>query len=337
MGNLYAETRQSTSLSSNTIKEAAALLASCKEFTAKWLHVSPEVYVKTINQALANIRTYAPEVYKKNASEFSFDKVLSNDQIANLSEWRNLILQDPEFRKRMDVFVKNGLVLPKNYETFVEDHATLAALVMVQHAENFKGKIDGVGFSGQMAHICDDTLCVTFNIMEEMKKIAPQLFGAASKVGESLKPLSSALGTSTSPVSLASVSNPRPDAEVPGRLFSEHPDGTMVSTNGTPFVLAAVEVIGKKFTNVSKKRCEEIFGKGTYGKILKDVLPMMYKAYLKHNFNIDLPSFIEPANVAGQNIIAQNTSEFTKSTKESAYKQSNEFLNDWNDKRGGST
>ena len=42
--------------------------------------------------------------------------------------------------------------------------------------------IKSVGFSGQMAHICSSSICVVFDIMEEVKKVAQELFSFGKSI-----------------------------------------------------------------------------------------------------------------------------------------------------------
>ena len=179
MGNSLDE--KEPQLPINTRRETASIAATCKKLPEKWLHISSDAYAERIGSALAGIRSLAPDAYKKNAAEFSLDRILTNDQRVNLINWRNLILLDQVFRRDMRVLADKGGGLPQNYETFAKDQATMAAFIMVQHAENFKGKASDVKFYGSMVSACAEMSCMSFNIMDEVKKIAQNMPGALKK------------------------------------------------------------------------------------------------------------------------------------------------------------
>jgi len=178
---IYGKSQSNVPNESNTSK----IISSARDFVISKMHIKPEQYEGIINKALTSIMDNSPKYYKSDGrTAFSLDYVVPGNMQLMLKEIYSGLLSDTDTKEVLykKFVVDSKLVKHENFEDFFKGHAALAALLMIQHAQNFKEDIKSVGFSGQMAHICSSSICVVFDIMEEVKKVAPELFSFGKSI-----------------------------------------------------------------------------------------------------------------------------------------------------------
>lgn len=159
--------------------DASKLTIAVPDFVRNDLHTTLRSFDNIMDNALSNTRRKNPDAYVENPKAFSLTAELNERQKRLASEWYPVLVNDSVYVNGLKkAFCEESkLVKPENFEEFVKKHTQLVTLVLVQHAENLKDKIAEIHFMGEMVGVCSAVSCITFNIMEEVRKIAPDLFG----------------------------------------------------------------------------------------------------------------------------------------------------------------
>jgi len=172
-----------------------------KRFFAKNMHImdkdiSSKISVNQIEQllglALTNIIGQSPQgVYKTNPASFSFDwKIPENSNLSILfkSSMDKLYSNDegdPIKKTLKASFIDKG-GKSENFESFYKSFTTMVSYVIVSHARNIPGNLDpeSIGFEGKTAHVCSATQCFVLDLMDELNKIAPNVFGRSAPIAK---------------------------------------------------------------------------------------------------------------------------------------------------------
>lgn len=215
------------------------------------LHVDREILAGQTITAMANIRSKNQTVYVDPYSikSLSFERPLSQKEKELYNSWYSNFINDQDYVNSLrTTFIKERkFVKASEFDEFAKGYIAYAVFTMVQHAQNFKpGAIDHVEFSKEMAQVCATGQCIVFNIMKEVEKLRPDLFGAK------FQPKTDTMGVQV-----------------------DLPSSSLLAINNSNF----------EFSSASEKKQKEILDKtfmpGTYDKLVNNLMPKLFNIFEK--------------------------------------------------------
>ncbi len=273
-----------------------------KIFFQNYLHVKHGTADSMINLGLGGIR-YKNPIYKtQNLVDFSVDYKLTQQDIVFYNKTYPLLINGEGYVEglRKAFLEKNPasdsetpLVKPENFEKFVQGHTAFAIFAMIQHAKNFQGEIKHVSFEDEMARVCVLTQCTSFNIMNEVRKIAPEIFGVVSP-------------------------KTTHEAEAADSKTIDLPKASLISLNGK------IKEISSSPEN-GKQEYVKIYGEKSYADLIGKILPKMYGAYLEclsivMGLAASMPLVGNSIREAGKRLLFFEEAERSKNNKDEAYR-----------------
>lgn len=133
------------------------------------LNLRPKDFQTVLNMSLGNMASQKPAYYRKNFTPISINAHLDGSQVTLANKIYNELTGDEAYRNR----VKNAYrkVGAENPAELLQQHTAMVSNVLSQFVSNLKANVEEVHVQGQLLYACIATECVSFNLLDAMKKM----------------------------------------------------------------------------------------------------------------------------------------------------------------------